>query len=459
MWDKRAMQMLAHPSEAGYVRSTVKGTGQQRPWAKSLGSVLMWCWLGTAAHAQTSGPDDESSRPSPLAPPASRHGDREDEHETVNAVREEAGSPAGQSARATDRQENHRQENHNANNNAEDPAEPPPPTSGWTALPVATYAPETELGLGAFAAHFFRLGEHKDHSRPSSIAGVGLVTTRSQVVLELIPELYWDEDRYRLWSKVDYRHYPNSFWGIGANSPDSAREWYTEDGPRAQVQLRRQVAGHLYLEGRVDAHFARMKDTEPGGLLDTNAVTGANASRVLGVGPAIGWDSRDHILSPHRGGLYELSILQFHRALLSQFTFSRIELNLRRYLPVTHSHTLALQVYSELAFGLVPFHRMPMLGGQRLLRGYFEGRYRDRALLLAQAEYRMPLFWRIGLVAFAGFGEVAQGINQFAFKPFKWSVGGGLRFMLSEAEKLNLRVDAGFGHRTWGLYVGIAEAY
>ena len=32
------------------------------------------------------------------------------------------------------------------------------PRSGWAALPVATYSPETSLGLGAFATHFFRFG-------------------------------------------------------------------------------------------------------------------------------------------------------------------------------------------------------------------------------------------------------------------------------------------------------------
>lgn len=404
------------------------GTGQGWP----LGWLLSWALLccasapGQAQSSPPSAPAQPSAPPGPPSPPA-------------DAKR--SASPTGGAPKDPDS----------------------PPTSGWTALPVASYSPETALGLGGFAAYFFRLGDLEPavaaESRPSSVAAVALVTTRQQVILEFIPELYWDHDRYRLWSKVDYRHYPNSFWGIGPRTPDSAREWYTEDGPRAQVQLRRQVAGHLYLEGRVDAHFARMKDTETQGLLDSGSVTGANASRLVGVGPAVGWDSRDHILAPHRGGLYELSILQFHRALLSQFTFSRMELNLRRYLAITSTHTLALQVYGELAFGLVPFHRLPMLGGQRLLRGYFEGRYRDRAMLLAQAEYRMPLFWRIGLVGFVGLGEVAESMTRFGFSPFKWSLGGGLRFMLSEAEKLNLRVDVGFGHRTWGLYVGIAEAF
>jgi len=65
----------------------------------------------------------------------------------------------------------------------------------------------------------------------------------------------------------------------------------------------------------------------------------------------------------------------------------------------------------------------------------------------------------VGAVGFAGFGEVAPAVHHFGFWPLKWSLGGGLRFLLAKSERLNLRADAGIGYRTWGFYVGVAEAF
>ena len=329
----------------------------------------------------------------------------------------------------------------------------------WTALPVGTYSPATQLGLGAFGALLFRLGEPFPKSRPSSVAVVGLLTTRRQAVFEFIPELYWDHDRTRLWSKLDYRYYPNAFWGVGPRTQDSQKEWYVENGPRLQMQFRHIFYEHLYLEGRLDAQFLRVQGIAPGGLLDSGTVVGDDGKRVIGIGPTLGWDSRDHSLEPHTGGFYELSVLQFHKALLSQFTFTRLEVNLRRYLRLAEGHVLAMQTYGEFAFGQVPFYRMPQVGGQRMLRSYFEGRFRDKAYLAAQIEYRVFLFWRLGAVVFASAGDVGPSINKIPFKPLKWSIGGGLRFRLNQDERLNLRADLGFGYDSVGFYVGIAEAF
>ena len=53
-------------------------------------------------------------------------------------------------------------------------------------------------GLGAFGIYFFRFADEPTRSRTSSIAGVALGTTREQAIVELIPEFYWDEERWHL---------------------------------------------------------------------------------------------------------------------------------------------------------------------------------------------------------------------------------------------------------------------
>ena len=71
----------------------------------------------------------------------------------------------------------------------------------------------------------------------------------------------------------------------------------------------------------------------------------------------------------------------------------------------------------------------------------------------------MPLWKRIGLVGFAGFGDVADKISHFDLENFKHSVGFGLRYLFSPKERLNIRLDFGFGSGTSGVYFTAAEAF
>lgn len=335
----------------------------------------------------------------------------------------------------------------------------PRPRSGWAALPLVLYSPETDLGLGGFAVHFFRLGEAPVDSRTSSVAVVLMYTTRQQFIGELIPELYWEEEKWHLWSKLDFRYFPNFFWGVGNDMPDSQEEEYHETGPRWQIWLRRLIYLSLYLEGRVDAQYMGISETEEGGLLDAKAVPGAEAGRTVGGGFTMGWDTRDHALAPHSGSFHEISTMVWQRGLGSEYDFSNLVFNLRQYIPITETHTLALQLYSEFMMGDVPFYKLAMIGGQKLLRGYYEGRYRDHVLIALQVEYRLPIFWRFGGVLFGGIGEVADRVANYDFSRPKWTTGGGLRLVLNQDEKLSLRVDCGVSLETFGCYLGLNEIF
>jgi outer membrane protein assembly factor BamA len=143
----------------------------------------------------------------------------------------------------------------------------------------------------------------------------------------------------------------------------------------------------------------------------------------------------------------------------SDFDFNRYILNLRQYLSITSNHLLAIQFYGNFVGGYSPFYELPALGGQNLMRGYFLGRYRDKQYVLAQAEYRTSLLWRIGLVGFAGVGDVTDRLELIQLSELKYSVGAGLRFALDVKEKLNVRIDFGIGKNSSGIYFAIEEAF
>jgi hypothetical protein len=331
--------------------------------------------------------------------------------------------------------------------------------SGWAALPIGTYSPETSLGLGAFATHFLRLPGEPTDSRPSSVSAVGLYTLKQQLIVELIPEAYWSHQQWHVWARLDYRRYPNTLWAIGNRATAESDERYTEDRVRWQALVDRALFGTLRLEGKAEVISMGIEDVQEGGLLDSGALPGARGGLSVGVGAGLLWDSRDHMLTPHSGDLHELLIMTFGETIGSEFGFSLAQLNLRKYLPITATHTLALQLYAELQSGDVPFFKLAQLGGEDMLRGLYEGRFRDKALLAGQAEYRFPLFWRFSGVAHAGLGQVARNAAGLGFRVPEWAVGGGARVMLNTDERLNLRADVGFGRESYGFYVGINEVF
>jgi hypothetical protein len=341
----------------------------------------------------------------------------------------------------------------------ETPVSEDKPRSGWAGLPIATYSPETQLGLGVFGAHFFRVGGAPAETRPSSLAVVGLYTLRSQLIAELIPELYWDEDRAHIWSKFDYRLYPNQLWAIGSDAPDASKETYTEDRWRWQGRVGHSLRGPLSIYGHYDLVHMTLADEQSGGLLETRRVPGAAGGLTMAYGVALTWDTRDHLLVPHTGAFYDVLLSTAQLKFGSEYTFTTLTCDLRNYIPITRTHTFVTNVLFSVQDGNAPFYLLPKLGGNQLLRGYYEGRYRDNTLALAQAEYRLPLFWRFGAVIFAGLGAVAHEIADLRIQELKWSAGAGGRILLNRDEQLNLRADLGIGQDTVGLYVSAGEVF
>jgi len=152
----------------------------------------------------------------------------------------------------------------------------------------------------------------------------------------------------------------------------------------------------------------------------------------------------------------------FDEALGSDYDFSRYTFDIRGYREILESHVLAARCYINIMRGGPPFNMLSLLGqiGQyNLMRGYYQGRSRDRDILVFQSEYRARVWWRFGIAAFAGVGDVASKADRFNLEDFKFSYGGGLRFLLNEKEKINIRFDVGFGREMSGFYFTIGEAF
>ena len=94
-----------------------------------------------------------------------------------------------------------------------------------------------------------------------------------------------------------------------------------------------------------------------------------------------------------------------------------------------------------------------------MLRGYPRYRYRDNHFIGTQIEYRAHLFWRLGIVGFAGVGDVFGSPSDIRLSTLKYSVGSGLRVLVNPAERLNIRFDYAVGKEGGYFYFSVGESF
>lgn len=331
--------------------------------------------------------------------------------------------------------------------------------SGINALPFVYYSPETRLAIGALLNYHYR-GKGDDASaRPSSIMPSVIYTMNKQILLELAGDFYWKQNTYHLNSYLSYQKFPNKFYGIGNDTPTSAEEDYTPLISIVRLNFQKSVRKGLYAGIQYQFEHDVLQEVEKGGQLASGKIPGSAGGNISGAGVSLNWDTRNNIFSPTGGSFFLASAEGFPEFLGSDYNFNRYIIDLRKYFPTFPRQAFAVQGFFSSVSGNPPFQMLSLLGGSGIMRGYYLGRYRDRKLLTFQAEYRLPLFWRFRAVGFAGLGDVSGKMKDFRLKEFKYSAGFGLRYLLSLAEGIAVRLDVGYGKNTSGIYFTINEAF
>lgn len=93
------------------------------------------------------------------------------------------------------------------------------------------------------------------------------------------------------------------------------------------------------------------------------------------------------------------------------------------------------------------------------MRGVLEHRYRDDVAVTVQAEYRLPITDRFGVVAFGSLGQVAESFPDLDATDPAIAGGVGFRVALNREQKLNLRIDIAFSPMGLAPYLNAREAF
>ena len=333
----------------------------------------------------------------------------------------------------------------------------------FTPLPVIYYSPETRLGFGALLAANFETSKALDTTTKKSYAQTYfLYTINKQYDWGTMMRMYTPGNKYIVYGKFNYTFFPEYYYGIETEDPESKKDTIQYNRIGADVRLYKLLAKHFF--AGIAGRYNRITNIDGGqGHFIEDKPPGYNDYWVLGVAPAFTIETRDNYVYPRKGFYLEALYYIYPPWSRKTYRFQSFKLDIRQYYPVNLFSTIdvvAFQFLANVNTGHVPFKDMADIGGSYTMRGYYTGFYRYNNLYAFQAEFRTQLWWRLGLALWAGGALTPEKWYTFFDHTIKPNAGIGLRIMMNRKDRLNVRVDQGFGKKGQsGFYLDIAEAY
>lgn len=320
-------------------------------------------------------------------------------------------------------------------------------------LPIFSYAQETRTELGLMGLYSFYTDRNDSMNRISTLSASGSFTQNSQYTGKLRADIWTKNNDIHMVSEIRYRDFPFYYYGIGANTLKSDRTLLDEKRFRAFFSVDKKITGHYYIGGIIDFENYDYKahDNNTEGIYPTQNLVGKNGGKILTLGVENMIDTRNTNTYTTKGQYINLGVnwapnffgKDNYRGILIDFDY--------RYF---HSFTPKLVLglngnYSTLTRNNAPFYLLSTLGNDEIMRGYYNGRYRDKAFAAVQSELRYRFVPRFGVVAFAGMGTV-YGQDKFSGGNIKPNYGGGFRYFFDLDKNMSVRIDYGVGQRVAG---------
>jgi outer membrane protein assembly factor BamA len=334
--------------------------------------------------------------------------------------------------------------------------------SGIFVLPLLYYTPDTRWAMGGAGVYYFKIcsmtpEEHE--TRVSNVQFLADYTQNRQLDIWGQWNIFTRNENYLFKGETRFRNFPDRFYGVGNRTVKENEEKYEYNLLSFKTLALKKIYPAVF--AGVDYHFEQEYNFKfsPEGSLRTGTLTGYNGGIQSAIGIVGIYDSRDNVINTYKGSILEISSYFYLKGIGSTFNFTYLNFLYQKFWQVKRKHIIAVQTRGRFGFGDVPFLDLSAAGNDDLLRGYPKNRYRDVHFAGTQVEYRFPLFWRFGMVTFAGVGDVFSKSKDLDFRYLKYSFGAGLRFIVNPAERLNIRLDYGRGQDGGYFYFVVAEAF
>lgn len=320
------------------------------------------------------------------------------------------------------------------------------------------------VGIGLCGSGLYHLQPSNLELPKSSISLTGQATHKGMFSLELNGLNYFPNDRFRAEYRLLLETFKNEFWGLGYlnGDNDDNHSYFHRNRVQFNGNFTFRLAKNTYLGPALyySYYAADKRDAKANALL-VDARTGealAKHTSTQAVGVTFNYDSRDFALGATKGFYFLLQQRVAPAFLGNESTFSTTELNVRAYTPLWKSGVLAGEVHGVLNCGHeMPWTEMPLVGSSNRMRGYYEGRYRDRNLVEGQVELRQNVWKRIGVAAWVACANAFRDLNDCYLDHTLINYGVGARWEFKQG--VNIRLDYGLTRNGSGFVFQINEAF
>lgn len=319
------------------------------------------------------------------------------------------------------------------------------------------YSTDEGFGIGLVAAGIYSTQPEDTTLVPSNVSLFADITTGGFFKIGINGLHLYGRGSRRVDYELSFNSYKTYFWGVGYE----------------RARMASNKSKYLLLDMMLEAdHLWKIGSTPlfigPSAKLDyiaarhiKNSATWQQLPRAyaaVGAGFRLEYDTRDNYTAPTSGLMAQITQRFYPRFFgNASRAFASSEFSVNAYRPVWKGGVVAARLHGTFTYGSTPWGMMPTVGGTKILRGYYEGQYRDKCETDFVAELRQHVWGRSGVAVWGGLGAVYPSFKSFRGRDLLPNYGIGYRWEFKHLT--NVRIDAGFGKSCWGVVLSINEAF
>lgn len=318
------------------------------------------------------------------------------------------------------------------------------------------YSTSTGFGIGLVAAGNYSTNPGDTAVFPSNFSVFADLTTGGYYKVGVDGIHNYRNGDSRINYELSFNSYDTYFWGVGyaAGRDSNNKGKYQLIDVMLEADHLWRLKGRLFGGPIVRLNYLAARHRERPEQWEGLPVSYPAAA----VGLRLEWDTRDNFTAPTRGWLLHLT-QRFSPRFLGNGgrSYSSTEISLNHYRSLWRGAVLAGRLHAHLSYGHTPWGLMPTVGNSSTLRGYYQGRYRDKCETDFTLELRQHIWRRSGIVAWGGAGFVFPNVKGLRLRHILPNWGAGYRWEFKKQS--NVRVDVGFGKCCWGFVLSMNEAF
>ncbi len=343
----------------------------------------------------------------------------------------------------------------------------------WTSiLGGPSYTPEASVGVAGALLMSFKTNPLDTISQRSFFPLGFNISLNGTFVFAGMGALFFNENRFRIYTNYGYRNEPANFYGVGFDEIDGTERGDETEYHKSSIQFYNRFIWELkpkfYLGPLLDINYS--KSTDMSDKMAENPYIAAMKTRYtnIGLGGVIQYDTRDDVATPNSGMLLSGIAKIYGKYLGGSYNYQFVDLEYRQFKPLFKRAILGWVARTQISHGDVPFTELPSFGSPFDLRGFYWGQFRDKSMGYAIAEYRQMFgtqeayemgraITKFGYVVWGGAGTL--GATPADWNELRYNVGVGLRAQIQPRKNFRLDIGKGIGEDGVLVYFNMTEAF